>query len=163
MPLNFVLDKGRGLTCCKKNVSTSLWRKHFNVVPYSDITLFFNFCASFLLLFKIGVPDLLKTLRLKFYFDKKCMRMTVIHDVINLLQRITWHCYTSFPYCQHIYLYLLANLIGPTSCKFLKYDAQMIGLGLVRPKKNICLFKLSCQNKIGSVGRKIFLFFKIFF
>ena len=33
----------------------------------------------------------------------------------------------------------------------------------VRPKKNICLFKLSCQNKIGSVGRKIFLFFKIFF
>ena len=29
----------------------------------------------------------------------------------------------------------------------------------LRPKKNICLFKLSCQNKIGSVGRKIFLFF----
>ena len=27
-----------------------------------------------------------------------------------------------------------------------------------RPKKNICLFKLSCQNKIGSVGRNFFYF-----
>ena len=34
---------------------------------------------------------------------------------------------------------------------------------VIRPKQNICLFKLSCQNKIGSVGRKLFFYFIFLF
>ena len=32
----------------------------------------------------------------------------------------------------------------------------------IRPKQNICLFKLSGQNKVGSVGRKIFFLYSFF-
>ena len=39
------------------------------------------------------------------------------------------------------------------------HKGQQLGF---RPKQNISLFKLSCQNKIGSIGRKIFLFYFLF-
>ena len=53
--------------------------------------------------------------------------------------------------------------INKVDLKTWAYTCAFFKGSVIKAKKNICLLKLSYQNKIRSVGRKIFLFFKIFF
>ena len=46
------------------------------------------------------------------------------------------------------------HLLNPTSVGL---------LSLIRPKKKICLFKVTDQKKLGTVGRRIFLFYLFFY
>ena len=39
------------------------------------------------------------------------------------------------------------------------FHARSTSYNLIRPKKNICVFTVTCQKNLGSVGRDIFFFF----